>query len=158
MNETTMKLEGDRTIVIARAFDASARTVFEAVTNPDLVARWWAPRSHGTIASCTADVRTGGSYRYAMKTKRGDEVAFSGTYREVTPHSRLVYTARFEGAPGEPSLVTATFEERGGKTYMIMQEVYPSAAVRDMVLATGMEHGMRESMDQLEAVVAQPAS
>ncbi len=154
MSETSMKLEGDRTIVIARAFDAPARTVFEACTNPDLVARWWAPKSHGTIASCTADVRAGGTYRYAMRTKTGQEVAFSGTYREVTPHSRLVYTARFEGAPGEPSVVTATFEERGGKTYLVMQEVYASAAVRDMVLQTGMEHGMRESMDQLAALVA----
>ncbi len=153
MNETTMKLEGDRTIVIARAFEASARTVFEAMTNPELVARWWAPRSHGTVASCTADVRAGGTYRYVMKTSRGQEVAFSGTYREVTPYSRLVYTSRFEGAPGEPSVATATFEERGGKTYLVMHEVYPSAAVRDMVLATGMEHGMRESFEQLAAVV-----
>ncbi|MGE5183175.1 MAG: SRPBCC family protein [Acidobacteriota bacterium] len=149
-----MRLEGDRTIVIARAFDASARSVFDAMTKPELVARWWAPRSHGTIDSCKADVRAGGSYRYVMKTTRGDEVAFSGTYREVTPPSRLVYTSRFEGAPGGgESVVTATFEERGGKTYVVMQEVYPSAAVRDAVIASGMEHGMRESLEQLAAVV-----
>jgi uncharacterized protein YndB with AHSA1/START domain len=157
MNETTMKLEGDRTIVIARALDASARTVFEAVTNPDLVARWWAPKSRGTIVSCTADVRVGGTYRYAMRANSGQDVAFSGEYREVTPHSRLVFTSRFEGAPGEPAVVTVTFEERGGKTYVVHQEVYPSAMVRDIVVSTGMEKGMREAMDQLEALV-QPAS
>ena len=155
MNETTMKLEGDRTIVIARAFDASARTVFDAITKPELVSRWWAPRSHGTIASCTADVRAGGSYRYVMKATGGQEVAFSGTYREVTPTSRLVYTSRFEGAPpgaGE-AVVTVTLEERAGKTHVVHQEVYPSAAVRDAVLATGMEHGMREALEQLATVV-----
>jgi len=155
MNETTMKLEGDRTIVIARAFDASARTLFEAVTNPELVARWWAPKSHGTIISCTADVRVGGIYRYAMRANSGQEVAFSGEYREVTPHSRLVFTSMFEGVPGEPAVVTVTLEERGGKTHMIHEEVYPSAAVRDMVIQSGMEKGMREAMDQLEVLVSQ---
>lgn len=154
-----MKLEGDRTIVIARTFAASASSVFDACTKPELVARWWAPKSHGTIQKCEADVRAGGTYRYAMTTMRGDEVAFSGTYREVTPYSRLVYTSRFEGTPGAgESIVTATFEERAGKTTLVMQEVYPSAAVRDMVIASGMEHGMREAMDQLAALVGQPAS
>jgi uncharacterized protein YndB with AHSA1/START domain len=154
MSETTMTLEGDRAIVIAHRFRASARTVFEAWTSPELVARWWAPQSHGTIVSCEAEARAGGSYRYAMKTVSGQEVAFTGTYREVTPHSRLVYTSRFEGAPdaGE-AIVTTTFEERAGSTDVLVHEVFASAAVREAVLASGMEHGMRESFDQLDAVV-----
>jgi uncharacterized protein YndB with AHSA1/START domain len=156
VNPTSMDLEGDRALVIARAFDAPARIVFEAWTRADLVRRWWAPRSHQvSVVSCEADVRVGGRFRYVMrKDGSRDDLAFSGEYREVTPWSRLVYTHVFEPAGGPPALVTVTFEERDGKTHLVAHELYPSAEVREAVLASGMEHGMRETLDQLEALVA----
>lgn len=155
-NETTMALEGDRMIVISRTFDGPARKVFDALTRPELVARWWAPRSLGvSVVSIDADVRAGGSYRYVIRNADGSEVAFSGVYRELTPHTRLVYTQAFEPMAhmGEV-VVTTTLEEHDGKTRLVSREVYPSGEVRDMVLATGMETGMRETLDQLDELVS----
>lgn len=153
-NQTTMELDPDRSILIARTFNGPARIVFDAWTNPELVKRWWAPKSRGvSVVSIDADVRVGGTYRYVIRPPEGEQVAFSGSYTEITPHSRLVYTQRFEPFPDEV-IITVTFEERGGKTHMTSRELYPSKEVREMVIASGMEHGMRETMDQLDELVA----
>ena len=161
MNRTSLELTGDREIVIARTFDAPARIVFEAWTKPELVRRWWAPRSLGvSIAGCDADVRVGGVYRYVLRLDSGSTLAFSGRYTEVTPHSRLVYTQIFEptasGASPEDAGITITvsFDEHDGKTHLVSRTVCPSRDVRDAIIASGMEHGMRETMDLLDEVVA----
>lgn len=152
---TTLELRGDREVVITRTFRAGARAVFEAWTRPELVSRWWAPRARGVeIVGCEAEVRPGGRWRYVAR--KGEHlVAFSGAYQEVEPPSRLVYTSLFEGAPqAGAALVTVTFEERAGATRLVAVERYPSAEVRDAVLASGMEEGMRNSLDQLDELVA----
>jgi uncharacterized protein YndB with AHSA1/START domain len=161
MNQTSLELKGDREIVIARTFNGPARIVFDAWTKPDLVKRWWAPTSRGvSVVRCDADLRAGGSYRYVLRIRSGNEIAFSGTYTEVTPHTRLVYTHVFEpaasGAKPEDAavVVTVTFDERDGKTHLVSHTLCPSATVRDAIIASGMEHGMRETMDQLETLVA----
>jgi uncharacterized protein YndB with AHSA1/START domain len=160
-NETTLELRGDREIVITRDFNGPARIVFEAWTKPELVRRWWAPAGRGVaVASCEADVRAGGGYRYVLRLNNGNHFAFSGTYSEVAPYSRLVYTEIFEptaggASPGEPGvIVTVTFDERGGKTHLISHSLCPSPQVRDAIIASGMEQGMRETMDQLDELVA----
>lgn len=162
MNQTTLELPGDREILITRTFNGPPRIVFDAWTRPELVARWWAPKSHKVrVASCNADARVGGSYRYVLTMDSGNSFAFSGKYLEVTPPSRLVYTEIFEptaegaNAGDEGIVVTVTFEEREGRTHMRSSSMCPSKDVRDAIIATGMEHGMRESMDQLEALIAE---
>jgi uncharacterized protein YndB with AHSA1/START domain len=155
-DRTTLERTSDRELVITRTFNGPARIVFDAWTNADLVRRWWAPRSRGvTMASCEADVRPGGKYRYVLRHDEGGEFAFSGQYSEVTPHTRLVYTQVFEpmAAHGE-AIVTITFQERDAKTKLIAREVYPSKEVLDQTLASGMEGGMRETLDQLDALIA----
>ena len=156
MNRTSMELVDDREIVITRTFNGPARIVFDAWTKPELVKRWWAPKSRGvTVVGCDADVRVGGNYRYVLRPAQGDEIAFSGKYTEVTPHSRLVYTQIFEPMADAGELtITVTFDEHDGKTRLVSREMYPSKEVRDIVLATDMEHGMRETMDQLDELVA----
>jgi uncharacterized protein YndB with AHSA1/START domain len=161
MNQTTMELKGDREIVIARTFNGPARIVFDAYTNPELVARWWAPASHGvSIVKCEAVVGTGGHYRYVIRARGGHDMAFSGTYTEVTPPSRLVYTQVFEptaaGAQPDdvPISVTVTFVERDGKTHMVSHTMCPTPELRDTIIASGMESGMRATMDQLDELVA----
>jgi uncharacterized protein YndB with AHSA1/START domain len=161
MNETTLELEGDREIVITRAFNGPARIVFDAWTRPELVRRWWAPKSRGvSIVSCDASVRPGGFYRYVMIVRGGHPMAFSGTYHEVAPPERLVYTQIFEPTAAGPLpddvpvTVTVTFAERGGKTHVVSRTVCPTAELRDAIIATGMESGMRETMDQLDDLVA----
>lgn len=160
MNQTTMELNGDREIVITRPFNGPARIVFDAWTRAELVKRWWAPKSLGvSIVSIDADVRVGGTYRYVLKPAKHPEIAFSGAYTEVTPHTRLVYTEIFEptasGAkPEDPALITTvTFDERDGKTHVVSRSLCPSKEVRDIILATGMEKGMREAWDQLDELV-----
>lgn len=154
-NKTDMRLEGDREIVISRTFNAPTRIVFDAWTKPELVKRWWSPKSHGDIVSAEADVRVGGWYRYVMRANNGHEVAFSGTYTEVTPPKRIAYEEVFEPMAALGAVqVSVTFEADGGKTRIVHRGVYPSKQVRDGVLASGMEHGMREAMDQLDELVA----
>jgi uncharacterized protein YndB with AHSA1/START domain len=155
-NHTSMEIRHEREIVIARTFNAPARVVFDAWTRADLVKRWWAPRSHHvTMAGCEADVRVGGAYRYVLRRDTGDEIAFSGTYNEIVPHTRLVYTQVFEPMrdAGE-AVITVTLREQDGKTHLTSVEVYPSQEARDGAIAAGMESGMRETMDQLEDLLA----
>lgn len=154
-DRTSMELEGDRALVISRTFDAPARIVFDAWTKPELVRRWWAPKSrHVSVVSCEAEVRPGGKYRYVLRKDDGEEFAFSGKYTEVSPPTRLVYTQVFEAFPDAGAIITVTFEERDGKTLLLAREVYPSPEARDGALASGMEDGMRETMDQLDELVA----
>jgi uncharacterized protein YndB with AHSA1/START domain len=159
VNRTSLERTSDREIVIARTLNGPARIVFDAWTRPELVSRWWAPRSLGvSIVSCDADVRVGGEYRYVLKPDQGDEFAFSGRYTEMAPPSRLAYTAFFEsqgrGPMGDPAIVTVTFDERDGRTHVVSRELYPSKEVLDGALATGMERGLRVTMDQLDELVA----
>lgn len=151
----------DRELVMERTFNGPARTVFDAWTKPELVSRWWAPAALGvSMVSCEADVRVGGAYRYLVAHRTpGAQFAFSGEYTEITPHSRLVYTSFFEPEgngrlPGvDAVIVTVTFEERDGRTRLVSREVYPSKEVLDMAAASGMESGVRITMDQLDELV-----
>jgi uncharacterized protein YndB with AHSA1/START domain len=161
MHYTSMERTSDRELLITRTFNGPLRIVFDAWTRPELVSRWWAPKSLGvSMVSCDADVRVGGRYRYVLQPGKGDVFAFSGRYTEVTPHSRLVYTSNFEPKGVEAvddvgaAIVTVTFDEQHGKTHLVARELYPSKEVLDAVLASGMEHGMRETMDQLDELVA----
>jgi uncharacterized protein YndB with AHSA1/START domain len=156
VNTTPMEHRGDREIVITRTFNGPARIVFDAWTKPELVRRWWAPRSLGvTLASCDADVTVGGKYRYVLKGRKGDELGFSGKYLELDRPTRLVYTQVFEPmADAGEAIITITFAEHRGKTDVVSSETYPSAEVRDAAVSSGMEHGMREAMDQLDELVA----
>lgn len=155
-NHTSMEIRQEREIVIARTFNAPARVVYDAWTRADLVKRWWAPRSHHvTMAECDADVRVGGGYRYVLRQEQGHDIAFSGVYRELEPHTRLVYTQVFEPMrdAGE-AVITVTLREQDGRTHLTSVELYPSQEARDGAIAAGMESGMRETMEQLEELLA----
>lgn len=156
MSDTTLTRTSDREIVITRTFRAPPRLVFTAFTDAEHVAKWWAPKSRGTsMSSCEADVRVGGAYRYVLSTPHG-EVAFSGRYIELTRPSRVVYSQVFEPmADGGEALVTVTFDEHAGEqTRMTSIERYPSKEALEAALESGMEGGMRETLDQLDALVA----
>lgn len=151
---TVLSLPSEREILITRSFDAPARLVFEAMTRPELVSRWWAPRSRGEMVTCEIDFRVGGRWRYVMRAQGGFEAGFSGTYLEIAAPYRVVQTEIFDPFPDFPSTVTVELAEQGGRTLLSSRSVYPSQEVRDQVIATGMEDGMRESMLQLSEVVA----
>lgn len=135
-NPTTVERTSERELVVTRTFDAPAHIVFEARTNPELLERWWVPPSFGfTLVSCEADARTGGTYRFVFNHADFEQpVAFFGHYLEVTPHSRIVWTNE-EGEDGPVS--TVTFEEKDGKTRLVLTELYPSKEALDDAIASG---------------------
>jgi len=150
-NRTMAERKSDRELVITRTFDAPARIVFEAWTRPELLKRWWAPKSTGvSLLSCEADVRVGGRYRFEFGHEASKPVmAFFGRYLEVIPHSRLVWTNE---ESDEGAVTTLTFEEKAGKTLLVMHELYPSKEALDAAIA-GMEGGMPESFAQLDELL-----
>lgn len=143
-NPTTVERKSAREIVVTRTFDAPAPIVFEAWTQPDLFKRWWGLKSMGMyLVACEMDVRTGGGYRLVFN----GGMEFFGKYLEVTPPRRLVWT-NDEGGEGG-SVTTVTFEEKDGKTLLVMRELYPSKEALDAA-GTGAAEGMGEMFDQLD--------
>src|ERR1700681_2620866 len=152
-NRTTVERKSERELVVTRTFNGPARIVFEAWTTPELLKRWWAPKSFGiSFISCEIDVRTGGTYRFVFGHAASEQpMAFFGRYIEVTPHSRLVWT-NDEGGEGG-AVTTVTFEEKGGKTLLVMHELYPSKEALDGAIASGSTDGMGETLEQLDELV-----
>ena len=146
-NRTTVERKSERELVVTRTFNGPARIVFEAWTRPELFKRWWVPKSMGmSLRSCEMDVRVGGRYRLEFE---GHTMAFVGTYLEVTPPSRLVWTNE-EGGDGGP-VTTVTFEEKGGKTLLVLHELYPSKEAVDEAIGFG--EGLRETFEQLDELL-----
>lgn len=151
---TTVERKSDRELVVTRMLDAPARLVFEAWSRPELFRQWWVPKSLGmTLLSCEMDVRVGGRYRLEFACE-GSTSAFFGTYREVTPHSRLVWTNE---ESDEGALTTLTLEEIGGRTLLVMHELYPSKEALDAA-GTGSADAMVETFAQLDELLASRAA
>ena len=148
INSTTVERTSDRELVATRNFDGPARLLFEAWTKPDLIMRWWAPTSFGiAFLSCETDVRTGGSYRFVFGHPASDQpVAFFGRYIEVTPPFRLVWTNE-EADDG--AVTTVTFEEKDGKTRVVVHDLYPSKEALDGAVASESTGGWPEQFEQL---------
>lgn len=153
-NRTTVERISDRELVVTRTFNGPVHLVFEAWTRPELFQRWWVPRSFGiSLRSCEMDVRPGGTYRLVFGHGDAEPHAFHGTYLEVTPPSRLVWTNE-EG--DEVVITTVTFEDRGDKTLLVVHELHPSKEALDSARASGVEAGTLEAFDQLDALLASP--
>jgi len=147
-NTTTVEKKSDREVVVTRTFDAPARIVFEAWTKPELMKRWWVPKSMGmTLVSCEMDVRVGGTYRLVF----GGGFEFFGRYTEVVPNSRIVWTNE-EGGENS-SITTVTFEEKAGKTLLVMAELYPSKEALDA--AGGAADATHETFAQLDELLVE---
>ena len=151
--DTTTKRASDRELVITRTFNGPAHLVFKAWTTPELFMRWWAPKSFGIkLVGCEIDARTGGGYRLLFEVPGATEpMAFFGKYLEVTPPSRLVWTNE-EGEDG--SLTTVTFEEKDGKTHLVLTDLYPSREALDAALASESTGAYPEQFDALDLVLA----
>ena len=152
-NPTTAERKSERELLVTRTFNAPARIVFEAWTKPELLLRWWAPKSFGvSFLSCEADVRVGGTYRFVFAHPASEQpMAFFGRYVEVTPHSRLVWT-NDEGGDGG-AVTTVTFDEKGGKTLLVMHDLYPSKEALDEAIASGRTGGATEQFEQLDELL-----
>lgn len=150
---TTVERRSERELVVTRAFNGPARIVFEAWTRPELLKRWWAPKSFGlTFISCGADVRAGGAYRFVFGHPSSEApLEFFGKYLEVTPHSRLVWTNEEAGEGG--AVTTVTFEERGTDTLVVVHDLYSSREALDAAIASGSTSGFGEAFEQLDELL-----
>lgn len=147
-NRTTVERTSDRELVVTRTFDAPPRLVFEAWTRPELFTRWWLPKSMAmSLRSCEMDVRVGGTYRLEFEP---DGMAFFGTYLEVIPNARLVWTNE-EGGDGGP-VTTVTFEEQGGGTLLVLHELHASKEALDAA-GTGAAEATVETFAQLDELL-----
>ncbi|WP_437499827.1 SRPBCC family protein [Sorangium sp. So ce1099] len=141
-------------ICMTRLFNAPRQLVFDVMTKPEHVKRWWGCLSEGySVPVCEIDLRPGGKWRFVNRHPQG-EAAFHGEYKEITPPSRLVFTEIFEDYPDSVSVVTTVLTDEGGKTRMVATVRYPSLEVRDIVMGTGMAEGAGLSYDRLEELVA----
>ena len=144
----------DTEITLTRLFDAPRDLVWDAMTKPEHVKRWWGNLDVGySVPVCEIDLRVGGKWRFVGRSPKGDIPAFYGEYQEIDRPGRLVYTEIFEPFPDGGSLVTQLLTEERGKTRLTVTAKYDSRATRDMVLGTGMEKGAAVSYDRLEDVV-----
>ena len=152
MNRTVVQRKSDRELVVTRTFNAPAHIVFEAWSKPELFKQWWVPKSVGmSLVSCDMDIRTGGTYRLVFSHPDFDQpMAFFGTYNEVTPHKRIVWTNQ-ESDQG--AVTTVTFEENAGKTLVTLHELYPTTEALDEALA-GSAEGLPEQFAQLDELLA----
>jgi uncharacterized protein YndB with AHSA1/START domain len=150
-NRTTVQRKSDREVVVTRTFDCPARFVFEAWTNAALFKQWWVPKSMGmTLRSCELDVRVGGGYRLVFGDDPSNPMTFFGKYLEVTPYSRLVWTNE-ESGDGGP-ITTVTLAEKGGKTMLVLQELYPTKEALDAA-GTGAADALSETFSQLDELL-----
>lgn len=155
-NSDTFKVStpSDREIHMTRLFDAPRQLVFDAMTKPEHVRRWWGCISEGhSVTVCEIDLRVGGAWKFVHRGPEGEYPAFYGVYKEIDAPGRLVYTEIFEPYPDGESLVTQVLTEENGKTRLDLTAEYESLEVRDMVIKTGMEKGAAISYDRLEDLV-----
>lgn len=152
VNRTIVERKSDRELVVTRTFDAPAHIVFEAWGKAELFRRWWVPKAmSSSLPSCDIDMRTGGGYRLVFRLPDSDQtMAFFGTYKEVVPNKRIVWT---NDESDQGAVTTVTFEECADKTLLTLHELYPTTAALDEALA-GSAEGLPEQFAQLDALLA----
>jgi uncharacterized protein YndB with AHSA1/START domain len=151
----TVTTVSDQDIQMTRVFNAPRELVFEVMSKPEHVRRWWGQLGEGySVPICEIDLRVGGAWKFVNRHPKGDAV-FYGEYREISPPSRIVFTEIFEPYPESVSVVTSVLTEENGKTRLTATVRYPSREVRDLVLGSGMERGAGISYDRLEDLLAE---
>ena len=150
-NTLKVTANGDREIAWTRSFDAPRRLVFDAMTKPELMKRWFGVFGGWTLDVCEVDLRVGGSFRYLWRGPDGAQMGMRGVYREVVPPERIVNTEQYDEAwyPGG-AVETLVLTEKAGKTTITATVRYDSREVRDAVLKSPMESGMAAGYDNLE--------
>ncbi|MCU1362657.1 MAG: putative glutathione S-transferase-related transrane protein [Acidimicrobiaceae bacterium] len=152
--ETTIKAPADLPIItIERTFASTPSQVFRAFVEPELFSRWNGPQSIEARIEHW-DARTGGSWRYAA-WREGERIAgFYGSFHEIRPDKRLVQTFTYDGAPDGVSLDTTTFTALpDGGTRLTTLSVVESVEIRNLILASGMDTGVREGYVKLDVLL-----
>lgn len=151
--ETTLSLPSDREILMTRKFDAPREIVWDTITDPELIPRWYGFARDETEVK-KMDVRPGGKWQYVTRTAGGELIDFHGTYREVVAPERLVYSFLFGDMPEGDGFVEITLVEKDGVTELRDRGVFSSKEERDAIIASGMESGARETYERLAELIA----
>ena len=143
---------GDRDVRIERIFNAPRERVWQAMTDPELVAQWWGRGNRLVIEML--ELKRGGHWRFVEHSDHGVH-GFEGRFAEVTPPERVVQTFEWDGMPGHTALETMTLEDLGdGRTRLVTTSLFLTAEDRDGMLQSGMEGGLNESYAALDRVLA----
>lgn len=146
--------EGQPFVITSREFDAPASAVFAANCDPELVTQWLSPNGYQMVIDVW-EATNGGRYRYVHTDPEGNEYAFRGSFHSVEKDSSIIQTFEFEGFPGEVSLDKMTLTDLGdGRCRMDGQSTFASVEARDAIVASGMETGLRDGYDKLDALLA----
>ena len=164
MEKAQVTLPSDREVEVTRSFKAPRPLVYKAFTDPALVRRWLLGPPGWSMPVCEMDVRVGGRYQWRWRSDTdASEFGFAGTFREVTPPSRLVHTERYDPGtlgdvhPKDEALVTVTFTEKNGITTVTSLIDFGSKEARDAAVKTGMTDGMEQSYQLLDGLLSERA-
>jgi len=142
-------------MVVTRTFPAPPDVVFEAMTNPEHVRRWWGA-GHGEVTTCEIDLRVGGRWHFVQRAdSTGEEVSFSGEYRVIDRPGHLVHTEVFDNISSPESVIDTTYTAEDGRTHLRAVITYDSPETVEAVLASGMESGLQSSYDAIDDVVTE---
>jgi uncharacterized protein YndB with AHSA1/START domain len=141
----------DREIVLSRDFDAPRSAIFEALTRPDQLKRWFGPRGWYLVV-CDLDLRVGGAWRFVLRGPGGADFGMRGVYREIVPSERLVNTEVYDEGDWADLVVAIDLVEERGRTTLTSTILHPSKEICDA--NTYMEHGVAESYDRLAEYLA----
>jgi uncharacterized protein YndB with AHSA1/START domain len=148
------RASADRELVITRTYDAPARLLFQAWSQPEHLVKWFGPVGW-PLSLCEVDFRKGGRWRFAMTGSSGQQnTPFGGEYLEIVPDRKIVFDNAFEDDPAKKMIMTITFEERDGRTTLTWRTLFMSPAMKDEYVDMGIEAGANSGLDQLEGVVA----
>jgi len=150
---TTYTTPTDRDVVITRVVNAPRALVFDAFTNPLRIPKWMTGPEGWTMPVCEIDLRPGGTWRYVWRKTEGEEMAMSGTVREVVPPERMVTTESW-GPDWPETINTLVLTEAGGQTTITLTVHYPTKEARDAALQTGMKDGMDQTYARLDELLA----
>lgn len=143
---------GEREVVITRNFDASCGLVFDALTRPELLKRWYGPDGW-TLSICEIDLRIGGKWHFVSERPDGKRIGQLGVYQEIDEPKRIVNTESWEDWDAGETLVTTELKDENGNTLYTSVILFPSEEVRDAVLKSGLADGVEASYDKLERVL-----
>lgn len=136
-------------LTVKRRIGAPPEQVYAAWTDPAQITRWWGPEQAETL-SAELDARVGGRFRIVFRTPDGEEHDVSGTYREVVPNEKLVFTWMWRTMPERQSLVTVALNRDGDGTLLtLLHEQFFDEAARDRHRS-----GWTGTLDKLEKYFA----
>jgi uncharacterized protein YndB with AHSA1/START domain len=151
----TIEPVADREFTITRVYEAPARLLFLAYSTPDHIKRWFGPKSW-PVTRAEIDFRVGGEFHYQMTSTEGEVgPPFGGSYREIVQDRKIVYDNGFDAPGSGRMLVTVLFEEKDGKTTLVVSTVFDTVAMKDEYIGMGMIEGMNSAFDNLEELMGE---